>query len=400
MKHAPLLAGLVAAAAIPLGTAAQDQPAPPSPPQAAPNAESRASSPGEPAKPGGTLRTEKRPWLGVATSPVDPAVREHLGLPEGFGVSVDYVMEGSPAASAGLRAHDILVRLDDQRLTTPEHLSLLVRSLAKGDRVKLTVVRKGAEQTVEVVLGENDVPVQPEWPRHFGLQVQPVPGNPHQWQFQGQFPLPLPPGGANAEEWQKALRDYQDRLKEWIEKNHPRHFSPPPRPAPAPDPKAPRDGAPKDPAAGPAPSKKSPPLPLPGQPPRPEGGAGPSGEKTPALSVRPGFPIQVFSGSGLIRIDNQAGEVTIQLRDGKHSISIVNADGETVYQGDYDPAKGAEALPEEARQQLKKMKLDDLKVLGLPPAGPSEGAGAEIKIEIEAAEPAPRSPAGPAAGPL
>jgi hypothetical protein len=376
MKPTRTLAALLFAAALPLGGFAQEKPAAPEAPQ--PNAESpgkkqrepRPDRPTRPEPPGETVTMEKRPWLGVATEPVDPAVREHLSLAEGFGIAVEYVVEDSPAATAGIQEHDILVRLEDQRLTTPEHLAVLVRSMAKGDRVKFTLIRKGAEQTVEVVLGETDAPVQPEWPRAFGFHAQPVPGRPHQWQFQGEFPMPVPPG-ADGDDWQGKMRDYQDRLREWIEKNHPKHFSPqPPREKPAPK----AEAETPEPAAA-----RQPALPLPGQD-QPKPAAGDS--KPPSISVRPGFPIQVFSGSGMIRIDNNEGEVTIQTKDGKHTIGIVDQDGESIYQGDYDPAKGAEGLPKEAREHLKKMKLDDLKILGLPQTE-GDASDAKIKIEIE-----------------
>lgn len=349
------------------------------PVKAAPDAENKPK-----AKPKGEARAEtktevrlvKKTWLGVATQPINPAVRDHLELPEGFGIEVEYVAEGSPAAQAGIKPHDIFVRLDDQRLISPEHLAVLVHSQKKGAKIKLALVRKGAEQTVEVTLGETDVPAQPEWPRSFGLQVQPVPGQPHQWQFQGQFPMPQF-DGKSGEDWQKSMREYQDRLKEWMEKRQPQHFHPRPEAPNPPD----KDGGGA--AVEPA-------LPLPGkwrpsEPPHADQKEGPG--KPPAISVRPGFPVQVFGGSGLIRIDNQEGEVSIQVQDGKHTISIVNADGEKVYQGDYDPEKGADALPKEAREQLKKMKLDDLKVLGLPDAKAGENKSS-IKIEIHEGAPA------------
>lgn len=385
MNPVRLLSGLLMAVTLPLAGQAQEKsPQPGSSPDAPDRREPRPTF----QPPGGRadrqLKLIKVAWLGVATAPVDPAVRRHLDLPEGFGITVDYVAEDSPAAAAGVQEHDILVRLDDQRLTTPEHLAVLVRAQKKGDRVKLAFLRKGTEQTVEIMLGETEVPEQPEWPRAFGFQVQPVPGQDHQWQFQGQFPLPALPSGEKAEDWQRAMRDYQDRLKEWIERNHPKHFAPDQRPGregePGDKPRG-RDNPPPPPGAEPA--AQHPALPLPG----PGSEKKPSGDKPPQVSVRPGFPIQVFSGSGMIRIDNQQGEVTIQVQDGRHTIKIVDADGGVIYEGDYDPEKGAEALPEKARDQLKKMKLDDLKVLGLPQPGSGEaGPKTEIKIEIESGQ--------------
>ena len=321
-------------------------------------------------------RTEMRPWLGVATSPVAPVLREHLELAEGFGIQVEYVVEGSPAEKAGITERDIFTKLDEQLLTTPEHLAVLVRSMKKGDKVTVTLIRKGAEQTVDVTLGENEVPVQEAWPRSYGLNFGPSPENPRQWQFHGQFPAP---DGPEAREWQESVRDYQDQLRDWMERNHPQRFRVEPRP--------PRDDR--------RPEKESPPpakpaLPLPAEtnepPPKKsddEERPGDGNGRPPALSVRPGFPIEVFSGAGLIRIDNEEGEVSIQSQDGEHSIKIVNAAGDTVYEGDYDPEKGTEGLPEEAQQQLEKMKLDDLQLLGVPPGSSPPGGEKETRTEIK-----------------
>jgi hypothetical protein len=349
-----LALALSAAACLPLAAAPGDQ-KPKQPLRKAPEAQTERDSRPERPAPAAESRTELRTWLGVATAPVPSVLRDHLELAEGFGVQVDYVAEGSPAAKADLRPHDILTKLDDQLLTTPEHLATLVRSKKQGDKITLTLIRKGAEETVDATLGENELPVQAEWPQSFG--------------FHGQSPAPP---HMNVEEWNRHLQESQNRIREWME----------------------RGSAPQEPRPVRPPQKKDdhpdakPPLPLPHHDEKPKPTAThPSGgnEKPPALSVRPGFPIEVFSGAGLIRIDNAEGEVSIQVKDGEHSIKIVNADGETVYEGDYDPEKGADALPEEARKQLKVMKLDDLKLLGVPKPGTVESRSetkTEIKIEI------------------
>lgn len=99
-----------------------------------------------------------RTWLGVATSGVHPVLRQHLELEEGFGVLVSHIPDGSPAAEAGLKPGDVLTMLDDQLLTTPEHLAILVRSKNKGDSIELTYLRKGEQLKTTVTLGEHELP--------------------------------------------------------------------------------------------------------------------------------------------------------------------------------------------------------------------------------------------------
>ncbi len=115
-------------------------------------------------------KKEMRTWLGVATSELQPALRQHLELGEGFGIQVAHIPSDSPAATAGLKAGDVLTMLDNQILTTPEHLATLIRAKKKGDAVELTYIRKGSEQKLSVTLGEHEMPVID---RHFGF---PMPG--------------------------------------------------------------------------------------------------------------------------------------------------------------------------------------------------------------------------------
>ncbi len=70
------------------------------------------------------------------------------------GVAVVEVRKGGPAADAGLRAGDIVVRLGDTDITTVTSLSEALASMRPGDRTKVTYTRNGAEHTAEVTLGE------------------------------------------------------------------------------------------------------------------------------------------------------------------------------------------------------------------------------------------------------
>jgi hypothetical protein len=99
----------------------------------------------------------KAPYLGVSTSPVPGALRQHLGLPEGVGLVVDFVEGGSPAEAAGLKQYDILTRFDDQVLVNAQQLAVLVRSRKAGEGVQIKLIRGGKEQTQTAKLVEKDV---------------------------------------------------------------------------------------------------------------------------------------------------------------------------------------------------------------------------------------------------
>ncbi|MBK8091629.1 MAG: PDZ domain-containing protein [Verrucomicrobiaceae bacterium] len=71
-------------------------------------------------------------YLGVLTRDVPEELRTQFSLAEGFGLLVEDVMPGSPAATAGLKHHDVLLKLADQQLVNAEQLLTLVRSHKKA----------------------------------------------------------------------------------------------------------------------------------------------------------------------------------------------------------------------------------------------------------------------------
>ena len=91
-------------------------------------------------------------WLGVAVSPVPPVLAYQLRLKPGTGVIVDNVLPDSPADKAGLEQYDLIQKLDDQRISSPEQLTRLVASHKAGQDVTLTIIREGKRQTVDVTL--------------------------------------------------------------------------------------------------------------------------------------------------------------------------------------------------------------------------------------------------------
>lgn len=105
------------------------------------------------------VKKEKAAYLGVTTSQVSGALREHLKLPRGFGLVVDSVEDESAAAAAGVQRFDILQKLNDQLLVNSQQLSVLIRSMKPGDEVRLTLLRGGQAQEVTARLTEKEVPV-------------------------------------------------------------------------------------------------------------------------------------------------------------------------------------------------------------------------------------------------
>jgi serine protease Do len=92
----------------------------------------------------------ERPRLGVALAPprVARRLRSAVGLPERDGLLVRAVVDGSPAAAAGLERGDLLVRAGDRELASMDDLFDALD--AAGDTLPLVVVRGTEERELQV----------------------------------------------------------------------------------------------------------------------------------------------------------------------------------------------------------------------------------------------------------
>ncbi|MCW1925585.1 S1C family serine protease [Luteolibacter arcticus] len=90
----------------------------------------------------------KKPEKGKGFLGIGTAVR-----PEG-GLSVDKVGRESPAEKAGLKAGDILLKMDGVDLKSKEQFQDLLKEKAPDDRVALELLRDGKPETLTLRLGE------------------------------------------------------------------------------------------------------------------------------------------------------------------------------------------------------------------------------------------------------
>jgi serine protease Do len=98
----------------------------------------------------GEGRRYERAKLGVALAPPQVAakLRRAVGLPERDGLLVRGVVADSPAAGAGIKEGDLLVRAGDHDLATADDLFALLADVAPGSELSITLVRGSDELTV------------------------------------------------------------------------------------------------------------------------------------------------------------------------------------------------------------------------------------------------------------
>jgi S1-C subfamily serine protease len=93
----------------------------------------------------------RRAYLGVAggVRPLPPRVARELGRESG--VEIVDVVEGGPAAQAGLRAEDLVVELDGMAVETVDDLQRLMTGERIGSPIAVAVVRGDRRLTLDVV---------------------------------------------------------------------------------------------------------------------------------------------------------------------------------------------------------------------------------------------------------
>jgi serine protease Do len=96
------------------------------------------------------------PYLGVMVGDVNEVDAERRAQVSGLteGAFVSQVTPGGPAAKAGLKAGDVIVEIDGQKVTDASDVIDYVGTRTIGSRVNVTLVRDGKKQALPVVLGE------------------------------------------------------------------------------------------------------------------------------------------------------------------------------------------------------------------------------------------------------
>ncbi|NUR17785.1 MAG: PDZ domain-containing protein [Dermatophilaceae bacterium] len=87
-------------------------------------------------------------FLGVSTR--DTVVTD--GSAKRAGAQVAAVSNGTPAANAGIRTGDVIIAVDGQRVDSATALVAQIREMTAGEKTKLTIIRGGSRQDVEVTL--------------------------------------------------------------------------------------------------------------------------------------------------------------------------------------------------------------------------------------------------------
>lgn len=130
----------------------------------------------------------QRGFLGVQMAPgkLDPRARQELKLPADVnGALVMGVLPNSPAAKAGIREYDVIVKFNDQEIGSSDELRRVVENSDVNQTYSIEYYREGKKHKTSITLAANDldkskraerqkkpsIPSGTEVPHGFGFKV-------------------------------------------------------------------------------------------------------------------------------------------------------------------------------------------------------------------------------------
>jgi putative serine protease PepD len=96
-----------------------------------------------------------RGYIGVSVTNVTPQDATSNGSPAIAGAGIQQVSAGSPAAAAGLKAGDIITKVQDVTIASTGDLTTALTRYAPGTTVTVTFYRGSAQQTAQLTLGQH-----------------------------------------------------------------------------------------------------------------------------------------------------------------------------------------------------------------------------------------------------
>jgi serine protease Do len=95
-----------------------------------------------------------RGWIGVQIQPVTQDIADSLGMKKAEGALVAEPQANGPAAKAGIESGDVITSVNGETVKDARELARTIGGFAPGAAVKLNVLHKGQEKTIDLTLGK------------------------------------------------------------------------------------------------------------------------------------------------------------------------------------------------------------------------------------------------------
>ena len=99
----------------------------------------------------------QRGVLGVVGNELNGPASKELGIKQTQGYYISKVIKNSGAEKAGLRKGDVIIKLDNQSISTYPELNGYISTKRPNDKIQVTVIRDEKNQVIPVTLVKNDL---------------------------------------------------------------------------------------------------------------------------------------------------------------------------------------------------------------------------------------------------
>lgn len=103
--------------------------------------------------------------LGVAIQDLTEQLGDYFGVRRGEGVLITEVEKESPAEKAGLKAGDVIVQVDNEKVSGSDDVRQIISEKEKGDKVSLKIIRDKRPKDFSVTLAETE--------KEYSFKIQP-----------------------------------------------------------------------------------------------------------------------------------------------------------------------------------------------------------------------------------
>lgn len=95
-------------------------------------------------------------YLGVELFKLNDDLADYFGVKADNGVLVLEVAEDSPAKKAGIKAGDVITKIDKEAVSDPADVQEILSELEEDDQIELELIHKNSKKTITVTLEERE----------------------------------------------------------------------------------------------------------------------------------------------------------------------------------------------------------------------------------------------------
>lgn len=114
----------------------------------------------------------EKAYLGVYYGDVTESLQKALGLKVDKGAYINDVVKDSAADKAGIKAGDVITKIDNNEIADGAELASILRTYQAGESVKITINRNGKSLELNVELGKAEEVAKQSSENYFGIKVR------------------------------------------------------------------------------------------------------------------------------------------------------------------------------------------------------------------------------------